>query len=704
MSDEATKAPSDGATKAAFKLEGEQRKFVDEFLPKFRDYERTLENKSGVKGLKKSWVLNNVAPPFITKFTPETDYRLDDVREAIKRYCYNNGIAKSGETAVAEKGPTKPPKATTALGVYVKENGKELAEAAKARTPPDHVGVQRQNLKYWGAAKTAAWGALDEKERKEFEKRAEDSNKELEKGAPASHVRENQSKAVQHLASALTKKMGWGWGGLGDIAVQLTGGFRNEDGKLKLFQLSMQPTENALAFEAPEPKEFVGAFKRWAGEVLPPRPDARVAEIADEADLTVLVGKEGSPALPDWNDDMSTNDVRRLLVLTEWLSYPTPAAMDDIVLSMQMAPDGKGDEDGVWETFRPATMDTGALHELYKRIVKDQNPEEPGALVFRDPRAEVADTVDEDNIAKGVKPVRTAKPVEPSRAKSNSSDPKVSKKSVAGESRLPDYALGAPAVPPASPAPPTPSPVGDDEGGGDGGQQKAEEKGAGDQGKRKKVKKVKKGESGATGGDDEGAGNGGQRKADEGSGSEKDNDQRGAAKAVPPPSPAPSALSSLSSIGDDEGGGNTGKRKADEEGEGGEKKKRKKAGAVGARPKPKTLGGGKASGAGGKQKSPSAAGGAATGATGSKKRKTADTAPAPLPAAKKPKPAPARGRVTRSTAEPPTVKAPRKLRPGRQIGAYFYFEYADNLPKGYSWNDDYKREWREAPDSDDDEN
>ncbi|KAJ6449159.1 hypothetical protein C8R47DRAFT_1230753 [Mycena vitilis] len=51
--------------------------------------------------------------------------------------------------------------------------------------------------------------------------------------------------------------------------------------------------------------------------------------------------------------------------------------MDDIVLSMQMAPDGKGDEDGVWETFRPATMDTGALHELYKRIVKDQNPEEP---------------------------------------------------------------------------------------------------------------------------------------------------------------------------------------------------------------------------------------------------------------------------------------------------------------------------------------
>ncbi|KAJ7602709.1 hypothetical protein DFH06DRAFT_1148496 [Mycena polygramma] len=690
---------SDGATKATFKLEGEQRKFVDEFLPKFRDYERTLENQSGVKGLKKNWVLNNVAPPFIKKFTPETDYRLDDVREAIKRYCYNNGIVKSGETVV-EKASTKPPKATTALAEYVKQAGKQLAEDAKALTPPEHVGVQRQNLKYWGEAKTAGWAALDEKTRKEFEKRAEDSNKELAKGPPASHIRENQSKAVQQLASALTKKMGWGWGGLGDIALQLTGGFRNEDGKLKLFQLSMQPTENAPAFDVPEPKEFVAAFKRWAGEVLP--------QIADEADLTVLVGKEGSPALPDWNDDMSTNDVRRLLVLYgnrlhEWLTYPTPAAMDDIVFSMQMAPDGKGDEDGVWETFRPATMDTGALHELYKRIAKDQNPEEPGALVFRDPRAEVADTVDEDDIAKGVKPVGPAKAVEPSGAKSNSSDPKVPKKNVAGGSRLPDYALGAPAVPPASPAPATPSPVGDDEGGGDGGQQNADEKGAGDKGKKKKVKK---GKTGSTAGDDEGTGNGGQRKADEGSGSEKDKDQRGAAKAVPPPSPAPSALSSLSSIGDDEGGGNTGKRKADEEGEGGEKKKQKKAGAVGARPKPKTLGGGKPSGAGGKQKSSSAAGGAATGVTGSKKRKTADTAPAPLPAAKKPKPAPAKtagGRVTRSTAEPPAAKAPRKLRPGRQIGYFFYFEYADNLPKGYSWDDDYEREWRESPDSDDDE-
>ncbi|KAJ7664057.1 hypothetical protein DFH06DRAFT_1324547 [Mycena polygramma] len=281
--------------------------FVDEFLPKFRDYERTLENQSGVKGLKKNWVLNNVAPPFIKKFTPETDYRLDDVREAIKRYCYNNGIVKSGETVV-EKASTKPPKATTALAEYVKQAGKQLAEDAKALTPPEHVGVQRQNLKYWGEAKTAGWAALDEKTRKEFEKRAEDSNKELAKGPPASHIRENQSKAVQQLASALTKKMGWGWGGLGDIALQLTGGFRNEDGKLKLFQLSMQPTENAPAFDVPEPKEFVAAFKRWGGKFY------RV-QIADEADLTVLVGKEGSPALPDWNDDMSTNDVRRLLVL-----------------------------------------------------------------------------------------------------------------------------------------------------------------------------------------------------------------------------------------------------------------------------------------------------------------------------------------------------------------------------------------------------
>ncbi|KAJ6522896.1 hypothetical protein B0H19DRAFT_654295 [Mycena capillaripes] len=98
---------------------------------------------------------------------------------------------------------------------------------------------------------------------------------------------------------------------MGDAAFYVVGATRNEVGRVKTFEFSVMESETAPAFSQRLPDgcaEWRLTFKQWAEEVMP--------RDADEEELTVSTsGQDGAPMLPLWSKDLSTSDIRRLLML-----------------------------------------------------------------------------------------------------------------------------------------------------------------------------------------------------------------------------------------------------------------------------------------------------------------------------------------------------------------------------------------------------
>ncbi|KAJ7714390.1 hypothetical protein B0H16DRAFT_1899123 [Mycena metata] len=385
------------AKKTSFTLKDKHTDFLNTFLADFH----TLERGSNLtKGKKKDWVASTVSPKFIDKFGLQDDLsvQLKDVREVVQRWYYNRSVHKKN------KGQTQPstwtgakPVAKSAMDIWAEEHKEALRTRAVELTPLNDRGQLGKNLAPWQKARDEGWAALDSTEQQTYQALADKANAENKVGPPVEHICANQADAATLIGNALLKKIGHVWGGIGDAAIFAAIVYRRkEDGRMKTVNFS------AVADDMPglvlsNAKEFRGDLLGWGEQVFPDL-------------LKVETNDDGAPLLPEWTENTTTAEGRRLLQLWglkcyDWLGKGAPKREADVIISFK---EGK---DEPWQNFCPATMDAKDISTLYSRLRKEQEDYDDEALPFLYRCLYPAEK--EDRKDKGKKPVKKPKNDEP---------------------------------------------------------------------------------------------------------------------------------------------------------------------------------------------------------------------------------------------------------------------------------------------------
>ncbi|KAJ7690528.1 hypothetical protein B0H17DRAFT_1201649 [Mycena rosella] len=344
-----------------------------------KEMEKPVGERQYKKGAKKVCIAENITPKLIAHFELGKKFNLTSVRERIGRWCYNRASAQGqGKAAPKRSGPK--PAAKSAVDFMGDAKKVEIGEYVKQELAKQPNMVSGDNLRVWREKRDSLYAALEAEEKAEYEKQAKEYNEKLKDGSPLADIYHNQSSLLPDIARALEPTMGFNWGGHGDLGLFVGGVYRNEANQLETFTLSMTQTPNADLFVTyiADAKQFNDNLLAWGGSVLPVRGD-------DQAEFTVNVEEDGTPLLPPFNEDMTTGDIRRLLIeytkkMYEWLKAPVPDKTQDLRLRFRV---NEREQMSPWENFQPAGLETRALHDLYQRLLDDQeDPEKEGLLTF----------------------------------------------------------------------------------------------------------------------------------------------------------------------------------------------------------------------------------------------------------------------------------------------------------------------------------
>ncbi|KAJ7757928.1 hypothetical protein B0H16DRAFT_1885395 [Mycena metata] len=685
------------AKKTSFTLKDKHTDFLNTFLADFHTLERGSNLTKGKKRI-------GSRAPYHQSSSTNSDSKA--TRASIQRWYYNRSVHKKN------KGQTQPsistgakPVAKSAMDIWAEEHKEALRTRAVELTPLNDRGQLGKNLAPWRKARDEGWAALDSTEQQTYQALADKANAENKVGLPVEHICANQADTATLIGNALLKKIGHVWGGIGDAAIFAAIVYRRkEDGRMKTVNVS------AVADDMPglvlsNAKEFRGDLLGWGEQVLPDL-------------LKVETDDDGAPLLPEWTENTTTAEGRRLLQLWglkcyDWLGKGAPKREADVIISFK---EGK---DEPWQDFCPATMDAKDISTLYSRLRKEQEDYDDEALPFLYRCLYPAEK--EDKKDKGKKPVKKPKNDEPADVIHDFA-PRPPKRGPAPPPPPPAPApppspTPPPAAPPAAPstpASPVPSMDNDDAGGGEKASRGKKKKmdavsakpdgekdgggspetgGDGGSSKRRNKDSGRAKRDGEKGGREAGGREAGGREAGDDDGSSKKRKKHGG--------------SGSAQVGGDEGSPKKRKResaggKPDEKEDGsanaeaggdGSAKTRKRKDAGSVKPDGAEAGGDKGSAG---APSGAKAGGKKGGSGG--KRKNPDTESEGAPAAKKARRQPAGVKATEA-AQPRrgrsnAVVVEDRLIAGRTVKfgttTYWYRLNSPKLPAPFKWTDKYE--------------
>ncbi|KAJ7083173.1 hypothetical protein B0H15DRAFT_430031 [Mycena belliarum] len=366
-----------------YEIEEAHLKFIEVLMHGYRDFEKEAnagraaaaakktKDTTYKKGCKKAWVKNNIVEVVVERFKLEKTYNLSSVREKIQRYAYNHGIAKEGNPAPPPTKTGSMPAAKHGPDIFGADRKAEIAaevkvklEAAKAKGEVprgENLTVRREVLK-------EMYERLSDDEKVEYDKRAGEYNEKRKDGPLDDEIYRNQDNILEHVAHIVEPILGHGWGGHGHVGLFIAGVYLDRLNEPRAFSLAKSSDANAPPI-LPLLKDanviVKTALKEWGKKTFLP--------LADEDELHVGVGEDGSPELPLQTDDMSIKDMRRLLLefgaaLYKWHKIDAPETVADIEIRLRLTSEPETSH----KAYFPNSMNSGKLTELYTLIVEDQ--------------------------------------------------------------------------------------------------------------------------------------------------------------------------------------------------------------------------------------------------------------------------------------------------------------------------------------------
>ncbi|KAJ7073382.1 hypothetical protein B0H15DRAFT_963718 [Mycena belliarum] len=372
-----------------YEIEEAHLKFIEVLMHGYRDFEKEANagraaaaakktrDTTYKKGCKKVWVTDNIVNVVVERFniSPifklEETYNLSSVRDKIHRYAYNHGIAKEGNPAPPPTKTGSMPAAKHGPDIFGADRKAEIAaevkvklEAAKAKGEVprgENLTVRREVLK-------EMYERLSDDEKVEYDKRAGEYNEKRKDGPLDDEIYRNQDNILEHVAHIVEPILGHGWGGHGHVGLFIAGVYLDRLNEPRAFSLAKSSDANAppiLPLLKDANVMVKTALKEWGKETFLP--------LADDDELHVGVGEDGSPELPLQTDDMSIKDMRRLLLefgaaLYKWHKIDAPENVADIEIRLRLTSEPETSH----KAYFPNSMNSGKLTELYTLIVEDQ--------------------------------------------------------------------------------------------------------------------------------------------------------------------------------------------------------------------------------------------------------------------------------------------------------------------------------------------
>ncbi|KAJ6550376.1 hypothetical protein DFH09DRAFT_1319880 [Mycena vulgaris] len=212
----------------------------------------------------------------------------DKLYTALKNRFGQEGKTKTPAPAGKK---TSAPRAKNPTDLFREKHKEDIAAATK--TELDGVPREHKDGRYlsqFNANAKKMYEQSDPEVKQAFEAEAEALKAKIEAGPTPEDIAQNQETVYHAVNQQLRGLMGESWGGHGDMAFYVRGAFKNKEGKVKRFYLSVGPKKTVAPFIPSRGDDEKGEFHRWAVSVL--------TATADE-EPQVQVDDNGKRWLPD---------------------------------------------------------------------------------------------------------------------------------------------------------------------------------------------------------------------------------------------------------------------------------------------------------------------------------------------------------------------------------------------------------------------
>ncbi|RDB30533.1 hypothetical protein Hypma_007049 [Hypsizygus marmoreus] len=306
----ASKPLADAARSKQGVFNTEQKAFLTQYFAAYRTKCHELDQIAtgprrtrNVMGDKGQWVMDNVYKKFVEKFNSDgpDGPNLESLQHKMKKWYSNQFTSnKANDTAVSSS--TEKPRATTGIEVFAQENKTNIhAKITEERTQLGQ-SPKEANLPLHRKLKKELFEELDEDARAEYEAKAAELNARRDQPPDPKLVFGNQDSLIATTSSTLRKMCGWEWGGHGDVVFFVQAAYRDEEGHLKSFNVTVSKEAKSASFSETytDIKNFRKHFKQFAHELLPA---PRVKEMTprsphQEPNLVIAYNEDGYPLLP----------------------------------------------------------------------------------------------------------------------------------------------------------------------------------------------------------------------------------------------------------------------------------------------------------------------------------------------------------------------------------------------------------------------
>ncbi|PPQ79977.1 hypothetical protein CVT26_004409 [Gymnopilus dilepis] len=292
------------------------------------------ENDLIEKGGKKEWVIEQIYPNFASRFYPDDNSRPCEeiLKDKLYRWFLNHKNTQSLRGRKLNDLARKP-RAINGLSLFAQEKRNVITEKMSSTRIDDVLSPSHiDGLSKYRATRKELWEALDAESQAEYQKRAAEKNKLIDKGPTEEDIQRNQDRIIPNTMSTLRKLTGRHWGGHGDVAFFILGAVRQKDGHVSTFHGSVA-NGKVKGFESTIP-DYVDVirrpFKEWAMDALErvqtPIHDKAHSKVVQghSSHFTVSLNADGHPTLPPFDpDEIAPREAKALLqnyIVAAWNS------------------------------------------------------------------------------------------------------------------------------------------------------------------------------------------------------------------------------------------------------------------------------------------------------------------------------------------------------------------------------------------------